>query len=93
MTRTNVNEMNVNSVDLGHEHGQRVQSRLHLAPVVVGTPVADDFLEFPELIALRAIRDGLLIRPPRVGNAPTEIDKRSFGNVNLERTNCGVAGR
>ena len=93
MPRTDVNEMNVDSVDLGHEHGQRVESRLHLAPVVVRAPVADDFLEFAELIALRAIRDGLLIGPPRVGDAPAEIDKRSFGNVNLERTNCGVAGR
>ena len=93
MPRTNVNEVNVNSVDLGHEHGKRIQSRLHLAPVVVRTPVADDFLELAELIALRAIRDGLPVRPPRVGNAPTEIDKRGFGNVNLERANCGVAGR
>ena len=93
MPRTNVNEMNGNSVDLRHEHGKRVQSRFHLAPVVVGTPVADDFLEFGELIALRAIRDGLLVRPPRVGDAPAEIDKRSFGNVNLERANCGVARR
>src|SRR5262245_28341293 len=63
MLRTDVNEMNVNSVDLGHEHGQRVESRLHLPPVVIGTPVADDFLELAELITLRAIRDGLLVRP------------------------------
>ena len=93
MARFHVYEMNIDTVDLGNEHRKRVQSRFRLAPVVFGSPVADDFLEFPELIALRAIRDGLLVRPPRVGNAPTEIDKRSFGNVNLERTNCGVVGR
>ena len=91
MTGLHVNEMNVDPVDLGHEHWQRVESSLHLAPVVIGPPVADDFLEFPKLIALRAICDGLLIGPPRFGNAPAEIDKCSFGNLNLERTNSGVA--
>ena len=75
VTGLHVNEMNVDPVDLGHEHWQRVESRLHLAPVVIGPPVADDLLEFPELIALRAICDGLLIGPSRFGDAPAEIDK------------------
>jgi len=34
MLRTNVNEVNVQPIDLGDELRQRVQSRLHLAPVV-----------------------------------------------------------
>ena len=69
VTRSYANEVNVDPVDLSHEHWQRVESCLHLAPVVIAPPVADDLLEFLELIALRAIRGGLLIRSPRVRNA------------------------
>ena len=90
MLRTNVNEMNVDAVDLGHEHGQRVQSRLHLAPVVVGAPVAHDLLEFRELRALRSVVDGLLVRPPRGGDAPAKIDEVRFRNMDGERADRAV---
>src|SRR5713226_2628348 len=36
MFRANVNEVNVQSIDLGDELRQGVQSRLHLSPVVFG---------------------------------------------------------
>ena len=88
---TDVNEVNVDAVDLGHEHGQRVQPRLDLAPVVVGAPVADHLLEFRELRALRPVIDGLLVRPARGGDAPAQIDELLFRNVDAEGAD-GVAG-
>ena len=60
MFRTNVNEMNVDPIDLGHELRQGVQLRLALAPVVIGRPIAREFLHRRELHALRLIGDGLL---------------------------------
>ena len=93
VTGFHVNEMNVDSVDLGHELRQRVQPRLHLAPVVVGAPVADDFLEFPELNALRPIIDGLLVRPSRGGDASAEIDELLFRYVDAEGANGIAYGR
>ena len=53
MFRTNVNEMNVQSIDLGDELRQGVQFRLALAPVVVCRPIAREFLNRRELHALR----------------------------------------
>jgi hypothetical protein len=42
--RADVNEMNVEPVDLGDEVRQGLQPRFDLAPVVVGRPVARQFL-------------------------------------------------
>ena len=42
--RADVDEMNVQSIDLGDELWQGVQPRLHLAPVVFRRPVARDVL-------------------------------------------------
>ena len=47
-----VNEMNVQPVDLGHEVRQGVQLRLALAPVVVCPPVAREVLHHREPHAL-----------------------------------------
>src|SRR6185295_16629608 len=62
--RTHVNEVNVDPIDLGDELRQGVELRLALAPVVLGTPVAREFLNRRELHALRLIRDDLPLRPP-----------------------------
>src|SRR5690242_9655330 len=50
VARTDMDEMDVNSVDLGHEHGQRVEACFHLAPVITGAPIADDVLERGKLV-------------------------------------------
>jgi len=57
MLRANVNEMNVEPIDLGDELREGVQSRLALAPIVFGRPVARELLNRRELHALRRIRD------------------------------------
>ena len=53
MFRANVNEVNVQSIDLGDELRQGVQSRLDLAPVVFRPPIARECLNRRELHALR----------------------------------------
>jgi hypothetical protein len=44
MFRPRVNEVNVEAVDPGNEHGQRVQRLLAFAPVVIGLPVVHELL-------------------------------------------------
>src|SRR4051794_27432444 len=93
MLRTDVNEMDVDAVDVRHELRQSVQPRFHLAPVVRGPPVAHQLLEFCELDTLRPIQDGLLIRPSRGGEAPTEIDEILLRNGDPEAPNRIARGR
>ena len=50
--RPDVDEVDVDPVDLGRELGQRVQSRLGPAPVVLGRPVAGERLQRRQLHAL-----------------------------------------
>ena len=44
MLRANVDEVNVEPIDLGHEFRQGVQSRLDLAPVVLRRPIVGERL-------------------------------------------------
>ena len=55
--RANVYVMNVEPIDLGDELREGVQSRLALAPIVFGRPVARELSNRRELHALRRIRD------------------------------------
>ncbi len=96
--RAHVDEVDVEPVDLGDELGQGVELRLALAPVVVRRPVAREVLERRERHALRRVRDGLLLRPPRGLNAPPQVGKFRFRNIHLKRTNsipvsCQLARR
>ena len=76
--------MDVQPVDLGHELGECVELGLALAPIVVGTPVADDVLELCELYALRPISDRLSAGPARRGDASAEIHELLVGDGDLE---------
>ena len=88
MFRTNVNEMNVEHiVDLGDEVRQGVQLRLAPAPVVFCPPIARESLDRRELHALRLVRDRFPFRPLGRVDAPAQVDKFSFRNVHLKRTN------
>ena len=73
MFRTNVNEMNVQPIDLGHELRYGVQSRLALAPIVFLRPIVSEFLNRRELHTLRWIRDGFPVGPPRRGKAEVKV--------------------
>ena len=87
MFRTNVNEMNVQPVDLGDELRQGVQSRLDLAPVVFGRPIARELLHRRELHALRCIRDRFPFGPPCRVDAPAQFGQFRFRNIHMKRTN------
>ena len=86
MLRTNVNEMNVEPIDLGDELRQRVEPRLHFAPIVFCRPIVRELLNGRELYALRCVRDGFLLRPDRRIDASAQIDKRLFRKVDAEWT-------
>ena len=88
MLRANVNEMNVDTIDLGDELRQRVELRLHLAPVVAGAPVLNERLQFRKWDALRLVIDGLAVGPPRRDDAPAQIDELCFRNMDGERADC-----
>jgi hypothetical protein len=82
--RADVDEMNAEPVDLGCELRQGVQLRLAPAPVVVGCPVAREFLHGRERHALRLICDGFLLGPLRGRDAPAKIGEFLFRNVDVE---------
>src|SRR5260221_8675276 len=88
MPRTNVNEVNVQPHDLGYELRQRVQSRLHLAPVVFRLPITREGLHGRELHALRRIRDSFPLRPFCRVDAPAEIQECFVRNIDGERADC-----
>jgi hypothetical protein len=79
-----VNEVNVQPVDLGDELRHGVELRLALAPVVVGHPVAREFLNHRERHALRLIRDRLLLGPVRGRDASTQVLQGLIGDVDVE---------
>ena len=91
MRRTHVDEVDVEPVDLGGELRQGVELRLALAPVVLRRPVAREVPERRERHALRRVRDGLLLRPPRGVDAPAKIIQLCVGGVVGEGTDRGAA--
>ena len=55
MRGADVNEINIEAVDLGHELRQGVQLRFGLSPVVAFAPIFNERLELAELDALRLV--------------------------------------
>src|SRR5215471_8652820 len=93
MARAHVDEVNVDPVDRRHKLRKGIQLCLNLPPVVIRTPVADEFLQLRKLHALRLIRDRLPVGPSGRGNASAKIDDLLFRNIDFEWPNCGVVGR
>src|ERR1700736_2613420 len=91
MTRADVDELYVETIDLGHKHWQGIQFRFSLSPVIVRAPIADESLELRQLHALGLIDDGLLGGPPCREDAPAQIVKGGGGTIGGERTD-GLAG-
>src|SRR4051794_11971620 len=84
MFRANVDEMDVETVDLGDELWQGVEPRFHLPPVVFGPPIAHYLLEFCELYALRPIINRLLVRPAGRGDTSAKIAELLLRNRDVE---------
>ena len=87
MLRTHVNEMNVQSVDLGNEIRQGIQPRLARAPVIFRPPIARDLLERRKLKSLRCIRDRFLFRPLGGVDALAQIIKLRVRKLHLKWPN------
>ena len=83
--RTNVNEMNIQPVNLGHEHRQGVEARLRFPPVVFGSPIAGERMHRGRLHALRSVRDCFPFRPPCRVDASAEVGKVLVKDVDAER--------
>src|SRR6201987_2343875 len=92
MFRTNVNEMNVQPINLGHEMWQGVEPCLDLAPVVTCRPIAREFLNSPVMHALGFIHDSLPVGPPRRRDAPADLDELLFRDVDAEGADCITLG-
>jgi hypothetical protein len=84
MFRTNVNEMNVDTIDLGDELRHGIEFRFNLAPVVFCRPIARERLNRGELHALRCIRDSLSVRPPGCFDAPAQFGEFCFRNIDMK---------
>jgi hypothetical protein len=80
-----VDEVDVHPVDIGRELRQRVQPRLARAPVVIGSPVANERLDRRQLDALRPIGDDLAGGPARRRKAAAQLSELLLWNRNLER--------
>ena len=92
MFRTDVNEMNIQSIDLGDELRQSVQFRLAFAPIVIRRPIAREFLNHGERHALRIIRDCFPFRPPRRIYALAQFGEFGFRKTRLKWSDSGVIG-
>src|SRR5580698_2874351 len=83
-----MNEMNVQSIDLGDELRQGVEFCLNLAPVVLCRPIASECLSRRELHALAGVNDRFSFRPPCVVDAPAQFGESRLWNIYfLKRTN------
>src|SRR5258708_36121521 len=92
MARADWQEENVEHVDLSHKLRQGIELCLHLAPVVVGAPVADELLDLRALDALGSISDRLPVGPACGQHASAQVDECLFRNVDAEGAD-GEPGR
>src|SRR5258706_10602784 len=79
VTGADVDEVNVDSIDRRDELREAIQFLLHLSPVVVRAPIANQRLKLRQLRTLRLIGDGFLVGPPRCSNAPPKITECGLG--------------
>ena len=87
--RTHVNEVDVETIDLGDEVRHGVEAGFDLAPVVVRRPVTRELLHGRERHALRKVADGFLLGQPGRDDAPAQVGQVRLRDVHLERTNRG----
>src|SRR5260370_29479413 len=90
MLRANVNEMNIEPIDLGDEVRYGFQFCLALAPVIVCSPRALEFLHRRELHALRCIVGQFSFGTFGRVDAPAQIGKFRIWKIELIRTNGGL---
>src|SRR3984893_13002175 len=87
MFRADMNEVNVESIDLGDEIRHRVELRLDLAPVVLRRPIAREVLDRRKLHPLRLIRDRFPVGPARRADARAQFGEFRVRKIHVKRTN------
>ena len=90
--RADVDEVNVQSIDLGQELRQGVQFRLDLAPVIFCRPVARQRLRRRELYSLSRVCNRLSFRELCRVDAPAQFGQFGFRNIHMEGANGGLVG-
>ena len=85
--RPDVDEVDVEAVDLGHELRDGVEPRLEPAEVVVVGPVPHERLHRRERDALRQVADGLLLGPARRLESSAQVIEVALRHLHPERTN------
>ena len=91
MTRTDVDEVDVDPVYAGDELRKRVQLRFRFAPVVAVAPIPNQLLQPVQRHALRRI--GFLVGPARGGDAAAKVLERRLRHLSFEGLYRGVFGR
>src|SRR5712671_4766114 len=82
--RSDVNEMNAETVNLRTELRQPIQRALDTTPIVVSAPVFNERLCFGERYPLGPIRYRFLVRPASIGKSPFEIVQCGLRHMDLE---------
>ena len=85
-------KLDVESVDLGDELRQGVQFCLGLAPIVVGSPIANERLEPVQLYALGLVGDGLPVGPTCRRDALAQVLESLLRNGDAEGADFGGIG-
>src|SRR6266404_3551321 len=82
--RSDVNEVNSETVNLRAKLWQPIQRALNTTPVVAGAPVFSERLRFVQRRSLRPIGYRFLVRPAGVGKSVLEIVECCLRYMNLE---------
>ena len=84
--RALVDEVDVDTVDLGHELVEPVEPRLARGPVVLVGPVPAELLHVCQRHALRPVVDDFGVGPAGVVKTPTQVVELGLRDIDRERT-------
>jgi hypothetical protein len=82
-------EMDVQSVDLGSILAESVQHSFASAPIVSGSPILDQTLQAIELDSLRKILNCLALRPASGCEPPLKVVQLVLGHIDRKRYYIG----
>ncbi|MNF71241.1 hypothetical protein D3C84_531870 [compost metagenome] len=99
VARTDMDKLDVDTVNGGHELRQGIELRLGLAPVIAIAPILHQLLDLSQLHTLGYVVDRFLVGPTRVRDAFAQVNQLRFIDMNPVRTNglrlsgCTVGSR
>src|SRR5258708_19698935 len=84
--RSDVNEVDPETVNLRAKLRQPIQSARNTTPIVARAPVLNEALCFGQRYPLGPIRYWFLVRPPTVGKSLFHIDQPRLWHIHLQTT-------